>query len=395
MKKSTQSDDEDTLIVGKHYPALDGLRGIAVLMVIWFHSLCSVASQCFVINQSVPELEFWYHIYYVASMFGHTGVDLFFVISGFLITGILIDTRNDKNCLKNFYIRRSLRIFPAYYAGLLILIIFMIANNNMEQVLSLRMLLHVFYLQNWWPSFTAGEFRLLSHTWSLAIEEQFYLFWPAIFLSFYNGKLRSVLILCISLIAASWFLRLYLSDIEKYKWAYTSTFSRVDALILGALLSVACKSHLKRMKEHAHFFKYAVIILSILILVFFIFNANTTAIAHREMTKIGLSLFALFYTALIAYIFLCSDKAIINRVLSCSFLRSNGQVSYGLYIVHVPVIEALAFLIFAAQIPMIWGQIIIFIVGYLVSLNIASLSYTFFEKPILKLKDKYTYDRKS
>ncbi len=383
------NDKTEHLIVGKHYPALDGLRGVAVLLVIWFHSSCIILPQCFVITRDVAQLSDFNHFYYIATMFGHTGVDLFFVISGFLITGILIDTRNDQNCLKNFYIRRSLRIFPLYYAALLLFITYIALSSNISEVMGTQMLMHVFYLQNWWPTFRTGEFDMISHTWSLAVEEQFYLFWPLLFLSFYKGRIREVLPLCCFLIFFSWFLRFYLSDIEKYKLAYTSTISRLDTLILGALLSVVCHHYLDILKKQAHIFKYLAIISFLGLVAFFYFNAQTTNIAHAQMTKIGLTGFSIFYTILLAYIFLGKRNSITHKLFNIHFLRQNGKISYGLYVIHVPVLYAIKRSGLLNEMGFWTQHGAIMILGYTASFLLASLSYKYFEKPILKLKEKY------
>ena len=107
------------LIVGQHYPAIDGLRGVAVLLVLLFHSSYFATID---MDQSLSGLTY---VYYLLTITGQTGVDLFFVLSGFLITGILIDTAQDKNVFRNFYIRRSLRIFPLYYAVLFAFLIYL------------------------------------------------------------------------------------------------------------------------------------------------------------------------------------------------------------------------------------------------------------------------------
>ncbi len=104
--------ENNNLIVGRHYPALDGLRGIAVLMVLWFHASVFINATSLGANLDATLIDKYY---YVITFFGSTGVELFFIISGFLITGILMDTSDNPNVMNSFYIRRVLRIFPLYY----------------------------------------------------------------------------------------------------------------------------------------------------------------------------------------------------------------------------------------------------------------------------------------
>lgn len=157
-----------------HLLPLDGVRGLAILMVVCSHSFESNYN-----SGSLP-VRVLGHLFY----YGSFGVDLFFVLSGFLITGILVDSITDAHYFRNFYARRALRIFPLYY--LVLLLCFALTRPLHLHWGSMGWLLPV-YLQNLRPqeivTFSAGSGIALFHFWSLAIEEQFYLVWPAIVLS--------------------------------------------------------------------------------------------------------------------------------------------------------------------------------------------------------------------
>ncbi len=180
----------------KHLPALDGLRGIAVMMVMVHHLFLTKV-------YPVPErVEMLVHS-------GWMGVDLFFVLSGFLITGILLDAKHGPHRFINFYMRRVLRIFPLYYGVLAFFLIFlpllsvmlgggpsflrsMVAELDPIRVHQWRLWL---YLQNF-----GGSWKLFNHFWSLAVEEHFYLFWPAvIFFTSERGALRAC---CVAVVVA-------------------------------------------------------------------------------------------------------------------------------------------------------------------------------------------------
>src|SRR4030095_2778309 len=146
----------------QYYPALDGLRGLAILLVILYHNF-----------------SFINHFF-----FAWLGVDLFFVLSGYLITSILLNSVNSPHYLKNFYAKRVLRVFPLYYLSLIIFLIIFpllgIYKSELKYYVD-NQLWFWFYLQNWLLSFnfpTTGNF--LNHFWSLGVEEQFYLAWPFI-----------------------------------------------------------------------------------------------------------------------------------------------------------------------------------------------------------------------
>ncbi len=147
-------------------PAFDGLRGIAVLAVIFCH-----------LSDYYPEqnaVKVFLHA-------GWCGVDLFFVLSGFLITGILLDTRAAQNYFRAFYARRVLRIFPVYYATLLSVLTIAHFFPKLNSVLPIAhdRIFYFFYLNNWWPLLKdSWHANIIGHFWSLAVEEQFYLVWP-------------------------------------------------------------------------------------------------------------------------------------------------------------------------------------------------------------------------
>ena len=145
-----------------YYPALDVLRGIAIILVFFYHTF-----------HFIPFFEF-----------GWMGVDLFFVLSGFLITDLLLVTQKNKNFFRNFYIRRFLRIFPLYYLVLTVFLVlspYFFSQQNLNEYTYYNQNQFWFWaqLQNWlFVTKGLGNSPYLSHLWSLAIEEQFYLFWP-------------------------------------------------------------------------------------------------------------------------------------------------------------------------------------------------------------------------
>ena len=122
------SNSKGTLVVGHFYPALNGARGLAVILVLWFHTSTFGYETNPVIDSDIARF------YLFFSIIGKTGVDLFFVLSGFLITGILIDTAQNRNVFKSFYIRRALRIFPLYYLTLFVMGLFFFIKFDPESI---------------------------------------------------------------------------------------------------------------------------------------------------------------------------------------------------------------------------------------------------------------------
>src|SRR6266852_6534903 len=206
-------------------PQLDAVRGVAILLVI-FHNA----------SGKFPSL-------HLQGLFanGWMGVDLFFVLSGFLITGILLDTKQSEGYLKNFYARRCLRIWPLYYS----LIFFMFAvlpflsHSEGHTVFERSSPWWAFplFLQNFliFPVSTAAA-GPLGVTWSLAIEEQFYVVWPLVVRFCSYAQLRRIAIAVICLSPA---LRFYLS--RHHVDLYTNVFCRLDGLMAGAFLALVVR----------------------------------------------------------------------------------------------------------------------------------------------------------
>jgi peptidoglycan/LPS O-acetylase OafA/YrhL len=201
-------------------PELDGLRGIAVLMVLGYH----------LFGYSMLR-ESWTGIARMSmlvTMPGWLGVDLFFVLSGFLITGILLDTRGDDRYLRNFYARRALRIFPLYYTVLLIIVL-CYRNSGSYALLSF------FYLSNLAPLFATPMVNGVM--WSLSVEEHFYMVWP-----FLVGRLRRrafvwvPITICIAEPVIRGLAYGHVSDVYVYTWF------RLDGLAYGALAACFVRS---------------------------------------------------------------------------------------------------------------------------------------------------------
>jgi peptidoglycan/LPS O-acetylase OafA/YrhL len=215
-----------------HRPALDGTRGLAILLVLLAHTMQSLRYT----RGDVTPLELAIGRFF---MLGTSGVDLFFVLSGFLITGILLDTKEDANYFIRFYWRRVLRVFPLYYTALAVigggfgLAAFLLRHPAIK--VSMNPLWYVFYLENFkWQAFD----ERVAPFWSLAIEEQFYLIWPLTVLRLGRKQLAGV---CGTMVAIALLLRVIATAGGNYNQAYYDTPMRMDGLALGAFLAIAVR----------------------------------------------------------------------------------------------------------------------------------------------------------
>lgn len=380
MDLSNQDAKDKNLVVGHHYEFIDGLRAVAVLLVIWFHS------SEFVFTEDMVGLV---GAYYTAALIGQTAVDLFFVISGFLITGILIDSADLKGRYKRFYTRRTLRIFPLYYAFILLFGLVLMSEPPEMGSDKGHFIYYLFYLQNWLGGdHLEGIYVLLNHTWSLAIEEQFYLIWPFVFWSLYKRSYMGTMIFCVALIIVSAGCRFYFAAQEEYVFAYKATICHFDSIAMGALCSLLYFKY----KDQILRYRIPVMLcgaVSFIIFLILLYTRQNSTDSHLFMMSNGLIFTNIFYMCIFMLLLIAREGNAIKKALCHRFLRFSGKISYGLYIFHFPVGMMIAASINTMGMGYAASHSITLLLILPVCYLIAWLSYTYLEMPILKLKGKY------
>src|SRR5581483_8187606 len=210
----------------EHFRILDGIRGVAILLVMLFH-----------VEGLLPSSRYFFVLHKMA-WFGWTGVDLFFVLSGFLITGILLDTKHAANYFGSFYARRVLRIFPLYYGALTAIVILSHFSYTVQSQLPPHIACDFLYVSNWTDPFTPiTKLGLTGHFWTLAVEEQFYLLWPFCVWMAEPKRLRMACIYGV-LIACGLRCAMVIGSINQ-DLIYKALFTRMDTLLVGALVAIA------------------------------------------------------------------------------------------------------------------------------------------------------------
>jgi peptidoglycan/LPS O-acetylase OafA/YrhL len=333
--------------VGRHLGQLDMLRGIAILAVIACHASNNLK---------------WAVFSRVVS-YGWTGVDLFFVISGFLISGILLRSRNDDGYFVNFYMRRVLRIWPLYFAFLFLMMVALpaVATRSMADSVQGARAAWAFplFLQNVLVhSKIVGP---LGVTWSLAIEEQFYFVWPfAVWLLSRETLRRSLL----AIIAVEPVLRAFLTRSHIHIEQYTHTLTRLDGIALGCLLALAYEYYDPQIwRKRALQFGMPALLAVVICATF----------QHPSLLY---SAIAVLMGCVVAY-------ALTLRAPSKGFLVYTGRISYGLYLLHL-----LAFDIFdsAKMRHRLHGSLGYLIASLVLTYALASISFFAYEAPINRLK---------
>ena len=336
-------------------PQLDGIRGVAILLVV-FH------------NQSgmYPSL-------HLGNIFanGWMGVDLFFVLSGFLITGMLLDTKDSHSYFKNFYVRRCLRIWPLYYS----LIFFMFAivpalHSSMARTVfekSSPWWAYPLFLQNLVIPIPTNAAGPLAVTWSLAIEEQFYLVWPWVVRFSTPKQLRRI---AISIICLSPLLRLFLASYGVN--LYSNTFCRLDGLMLGALIAILVRS--------ADFVPRRFIRAAWTVLLVALPLAFVTESMNERWIVFSFSAMA---SASLVFLSLYSEQGWLRGALTNRFIVYTGTISYGLYLLHKLPFD------FVKSFHIDWPPLLIAPILLAACFGVAALSWSVLEKPFLRLKRSF------
>jgi peptidoglycan/LPS O-acetylase OafA/YrhL len=374
----------------KRIPELDGLRGLAILLVLIWHFGCDA--------NSAGGHRWAFYLIDAGSLFW-SGVDLFFVLSGFLIGGILLDARNSSNYFKAFYNRRVFRILPIYAAVVGVFYLCLAAGvpgrtagSNWLFGPTVPWYAYATFTQN--IRFAIGEPNLafwLGATWSLAVEEQFYLILPLLIWLVSERWLPYVLG---TAIMAAPLLRLYLNlHSSNGKTASFSLMpSRADALLLGvaAAMLVRRQSFWELLNKQRRRLVMAWIVLFGGLPLFILFKV-ADPLKSFWMSTIGLSWLAFFYLGLL-FLSLIYTESWLGRALRNSHLRNLGAISYGVYMLHWPVL-GLTFMVFRHKRP--WAEsptehgLVLLALAFTIAL--ASVSWNFFEKPLLKIGHMVKY----
>ena len=360
IPKCSISNEYVTFIDQKHFKLLDGIRGLSIAAVIWHHSG---------------------GVYPISSQFfgrGYLGVDMFFVLSGFLITFLLLKEKRITSTisLKKFYIRRTLRIFPLYFAFLGFITIWESLSNpsDLPQILQ-AFPYYFFYISNWIPEAIEQYFK---HAWSLAVEEQFYLIWPLLFAAI--PMIRSVSLTIAFVIVVTIFeMGLFGQNLALISW----NFIPFRTLFLGCLLAITLCNPFGY-KIFFEIFKHGLFISLVFILLIF-----SVARVDGPLTGVDLltthKLMVLFLAGAVI-----NEENILKSLLTFRPLKICGIVSYGVYILHgqfwgitQKIVGAIPFAGIAES------RITFFMVFLIISSSIAMLSYHFFESWFLRLKSRY------
>lgn len=371
----------------RHMPVLDGVRGLAILMILLLHFLASMEPTNAVERAIVG-----------VTNYGSYGVELFFVLSGFLITGILYDARNKPNYFRDFYMRRILRIFPLYY-GVLALV-FLVAplipilrGSSLDYLLDRQAWAWLYAVNIYIAIQGDWSFSYLEHLWSLCIEEHFYLVWPvAVFVL--ARRPRVLIGVCLAISFGAMLARLTGSLMGLNWWTiYVLTPFRFDGLALGAFLALVVRQPggLDRLVR-------ALPMVAGIALVLLIITFGWTRLVSHDAMELVLPVRAAVIEVLLACLLVAAlvapEQSLLSQLFRSRWLVFLGTYSYGLYVYHHFVSYYLTVNHTERELTAWLGSHGVAIalqatLGIAVSIIIAYASYELFEKRFLQLKRFY------
>lgn len=382
---SDAAESSPTSALPRHIPSLDGLRAIAILAVLAYHASVGARADGPIAAWTLT-----------LAGGGWMGVDLFFVLSGFLITGILLETRGAEGYYRTFMVRRALRILPLYYVTVLLLVAgsTLLTGTGAVEGATLR------GAQEWYWTHLVnvlvvrGGFSAASlhtgHFWSLALEEQFYLVWPLVVALCPPDRLRR---LCVILIGGALAVRIGLFLDAGTGWlmsSYVLPFARLDTLALGAWLAVVARQPGGLPAVWPSVRRLGALGAGVLVLVAAL--AGTLQWGPWPMQTVGYTAVALVAAAML--VLAIRSTGPMSSLLRSRPLQHIGRRSYALYVLHSPLIAFAEYAgasrdgIGAAVGSQLAGLLIWAVALLAVTLVLAECSWMAIERPCLALKDR-------
>ncbi|MBF0196819.1 MAG: acyltransferase [Planctomycetes bacterium] len=321
-------------------PSLDGLRGVACLFVLFFHAGFKWAKGGFI------------------------GVDIFFVLSGFLITSILLKELESKSKIdiKRFFFNRALRLLPVLYVtvfGYLLLVLISAENSISRWYATGEAMNCVLFLSNL-PWRMPGYNTLFSHSWSLSVEWQFYLIWPFLLILIYKLPSFFMRIICVCLLMMVFpLLRIYNPSFLPM---------RMEGLLLGCFMALLLRRDPKALRMTT-----ATSLPALFCVLLLLYVVHHVHISHPPFHVNGYILVSLCSFVIIASL-LSEGPSLLKRLFEFPFFCFIGKISYGLYLIHYPIFRMMKYKFSYETIMLVGGG---------VSILLATLSYYLMEKPLL------------
>jgi peptidoglycan/LPS O-acetylase OafA/YrhL len=367
-----------------HLPVLDGIRGLAVSMVLVFHFVGSMVPTNGVERAIVA-----------VTKHGLLGVDLFFVLSGFLITGLLYEAHDKPHYLRNFYVRRVLRIFPLYY-GVLALVFFvaplipLLRGPTLDYLLERQAWAWLYGINVYLAGHEEWSFSYLNHFWSLCVEEHFYLFWPFVVLLLARWP-RALIAVCLAISLGAMLARVtgILMGLSWWTTVVLTPF-KLDGLALGAFLAVMVRQP-GGLGWLVRALPRIAAVVGGLVVVTFVWTVLVSRQGLEVAGSIRAALFQILLACMLVGVLIAPKQSTVSRFFSSRGMVFLGTYSYGLYVYHHFISYYLTTHRTELELAQWLGSHGLAValqatVGMSISVALAYLSYELFEKRFLSLK---------
>ena len=363
----------------EYSPSIDGLRGIAILLVAWYH-VPFLFRDVGGVPQEMLEGPLQ-RVFWGMSLAGWMGVDLFFVISGLLITSILLWSREAGSSLQVFWYRRGLRILPLVVLYLLILQVNTVLRDPLGVLKEFDgWFAYLLYVGNVHIALNGWQPIVVMILWSLAVEEQFYLVWPIVV---HWVSRRTLFMITWMIIALSPLARGVAYSFLDYPAVYVLTFCRLDALASGAVIALLISSETTKTQTIIFCRKLSSLAFGILLASFLVpFSPSFPQTRPLLFTLFGYTLIAMAWAVLVGASL--RREGWVQSVLSSRPLTFVGKRCYGFYLWHALVAGVVMKLVDTVSLNIgLYGRLFLWL-GVLIA--VVSLSWSCFERPILRLK---------
>jgi peptidoglycan/LPS O-acetylase OafA/YrhL len=367
-----------------HLPVLDGVRGLAVMMVLVFHFVGQMQPTNAVERAIVG-----------VTKHGLLGVELFFVLSGFLITGLLYEAHTKPHYLRNFYMRRVLRIFPLYYGVLALVflvapLIPLLRGPTLDYLLDRQAWAWLYGINVYLAGHEEWSFSYLNHFWSLAVEEHFYLFWPFVVLLLARRP-RALIAVSLAISLGAMLARVT-GIVLGLSWWTTVVLTpfKLDGLALGACLAVMVRQP-GGLDWLVRVLPRIAAVVGGLAVVTFVWTVLVSRQGLEVVGSIRAALFQILLACMLVAVLIASKQSTVSRVFRSRFMVFLGTYSYGLYVYHHFISYYLTSNRTELELAQRLGSHGLAValqatLGISISVALAYLSYELFEKRFLGLK---------
>ena len=366
----------------EYHPELDVLRFVAFLAVFMHHALPRDAG-LYIRNGLSPAATQWL---LTAKEAGAFGLDLFFALSAYLITELLLREHADRGTfsVSKFYIRRALRIWPLYFTFIALTVLVVPTILPSERFGMVYILSFVLFVGNWACATYGIPFSVAGPLWSISVEEQFYIGWPLLLRFFGINRIKQ---LAVTLLLLALLTRILLAAYGvKHPAVWCNTLARLDPIALGALLAFMLRGRAPQISNALRVVLGGIALASWWLIARYLGQDGPSSVATFALSGL---------TSVVLLVAVIKNEVPLLRVPIFSWLVYLGRISYGLYVFHLFALALMMKVLFVPALGIPLSFPVRVLLSFLLTVGLASTSYSWLELPFLRLKERFSPDQKS